>query len=85
MQLPIGTEDGFTGVVDLVRMRALVWADGADTAEDEPVPEDLREEARTRRRLLEEAVAELHPAALEEFCDTVDALARRPWPPPCAT
>src|SRR5690349_11244208 len=30
VQLPIGTEDGFTGVVDLVRMRALVWAAGAD-------------------------------------------------------
>ncbi len=34
------------------------------------VPDALREEALRRRRLLEEAVAELHPAALEEFCDT---------------
>lgn len=68
VQLPIGTEDGFRGVVDLVRMRALVWADGADTVVVEPVPEELREEARRRRRLLEEAVAELHAAALEEFC-----------------
>ena len=33
-----------------------------------PVPDVLRDEARRRRRLLEEAVAELHPAALEEFC-----------------
>ncbi|MEV0219834.1 elongation factor G [Streptomyces sp. NPDC050704] len=68
VQLPIGVEDGFTGVVDLLRMRALVWADGRDTAEEGPVPEALREEARRRRRLLEEAVAELHPVALEEFC-----------------
>ncbi|MBQ0911263.1 elongation factor G [Streptomyces sp. RM99] len=68
-QLPIGTEDGFTGVVDLLRMRALVWADGADTPEEGPVPEALSEEAARRRRLLEEAVAERHPAALEEFCD----------------
>ncbi|MGI5379462.1 elongation factor G [Streptomyces sp. CA-251387] len=68
VQLPIGAEDGFRGVVDLVRMRALVWADGADTAVEEPVPEDLREEAQRRRRLLEEAVAELHAGALEEFC-----------------
>ncbi|TXS51971.1 elongation factor G [Streptomyces sp. uw30] len=68
VQLPIGAEDGFRGVVDLVRMRALVWADGADTAVEEPVPEELREEARRRRRLLEEAVAELHADALEEFC-----------------
>ncbi|MFE0250945.1 elongation factor G [Streptomyces sp. NPDC059010] len=68
VQLPIGAEDGFRGVVDLVRMRALVWADGADTAVEEPVPAELREEADRRRRLLEEAVAELHAGALEEFC-----------------
>ncbi|MFE6668216.1 elongation factor G [Streptomyces sp. NPDC057697] len=68
VQLPIGSEDGFTGVVDLVRMRALVWADGGDTFQEEEVPDGLREEARRRRRLLDEAVAELHPAALEEFC-----------------
>ncbi|MFE5401590.1 elongation factor G [Streptomyces sp. NPDC056580] len=69
VQLPIGVEDGFTGVVDLVRMRSLVWADGESTAEEGPVPDALREEALRRRRSLEEAVAELHPAALEEFCD----------------
>ncbi|WP_327400054.1 elongation factor G [Streptomyces sp. NBC_01288] len=67
VQLPIGTEDGFTGVVDLLRMRALVWTDGSDTAAEVPVPEGLLEEARRRRRLLEEAVAELHAGALEEF------------------
>ncbi|MDQ0584488.1 elongation factor G [Streptomyces rishiriensis] len=69
VHLPIGTEDGFTGVVDLLRMRALTWSDGAETAVEDDVPEDLREEALRRRRLLEEAVAERHPAALEEFCD----------------
>ncbi|WP_035804553.1 elongation factor G [Kitasatospora mediocidica] len=68
VQLPIGREDGFTGVVDLLRMRSLVWADGRDAFDEGPVPEDLREEAQARRRLLEETVAELHPAALEEFC-----------------
>ncbi|MGX1545049.1 elongation factor G [Streptomyces adustus] len=71
VQLPIGTEDGFTGVVDLLRMRALVWADGDDGddgAQEGPVPADLREEADRRRRALEEAVAELHPGALDEFC-----------------
>ncbi|GGQ49238.1 elongation factor G [Streptomyces mutabilis] len=69
VQLPIGAKDAFTGVVDLLRMRALVWTDGAETAEEGPVPDVLREEAARRRRLLEEAVAERHPAALEEFCD----------------
>ncbi|WP_053759113.1 elongation factor G [Streptomyces sp. AS58] len=73
VQLPIGSEDGFTGVVDLVGMRALVWADGAERPAVEPVPPDLRDEALRRRRLLEEAVAELHPAAFEEFC-TASAL-----------
>ncbi|GAA3830398.1 elongation factor G [Streptomyces chiangmaiensis] len=68
VQMPIGAEAGFTGVVDLLRMRSLVWADGLDTAEEGPVPDALREEALRRRRLLEEAVAELHPLALEEFC-----------------
>jgi elongation factor G len=56
VQLPIGREDGFTGVVDLLRPH--------------PVPDDLREEARRRRRQLEEAVAGLHPLALDEFCAT---------------
>lgn len=68
VQLPIGREDGFTGVVDLVGMRALIWTDGGPV-EEGPVPGALREEALARRRLLEEAVAERHPAALEEFCD----------------
>ncbi|MGW1623952.1 elongation factor G [Streptomyces sp. NPDC002172] len=68
VQLPIGTEDGFTGVVDLVRMRALVWADGGGTATEGPVPQELREVVDRRRHALEEAVAALHPAALEEFC-----------------
>ncbi|MEY9484982.1 elongation factor G [Streptomyces calvus] len=70
VQLPIGAEDTFTGVVDLVRMRALTWSDAGEAADPAPVPDALREEAARRRRLLEEAVAELHPGALEEFCDT---------------
>ncbi|MEV6247254.1 elongation factor G [Streptomyces sp. NPDC051742] len=68
VQLPIGREDGFTGVVDLVRMRAYVWPEGAGTYTERPVPDELRDEARHRRRHLEETVAELHPGALEEFC-----------------
>ncbi|MFJ9641755.1 elongation factor G [Streptomyces sp. NPDC101206] len=76
-QLPIGHEDGFTGLVDLVRMRALTWPEGRDTYETADVRDpgavgdaDLRAEAERRRRLLEETTAELHPAALEEFCTT---------------
>ncbi|MBN0044451.1 elongation factor G [Streptomyces actuosus] len=68
VQLPIGVEDDFTGVVDLLRMRALTWTDGRDGMVEGPVPEELDEQARHRRRLLEEQVAELHAGALEEFC-----------------
>ncbi|MET9963398.1 elongation factor G [Streptomyces sp. NPDC006326] len=70
VQLPIGREEQFTGVVDLLRMRALVWHDGAEVPESGPVPEPLREEAARRRALLEETVAGLHAGALEEFCAT---------------
>ncbi|MEU8544075.1 elongation factor G [Streptomyces sp. NPDC048717] len=84
VQLPIGREDAFTGVVDLVRMRAHTWPDGTRGHEQEqgqgrgdgrrqgpvegPVPEALHAEADRRRRALVEQVAELHPAALEEYC-----------------
>ncbi|MGW0705309.1 elongation factor G [Streptomyces sp. NPDC002643] len=69
VQLPIGAEDGFRGVVDLVRMRALTWDDdGGGAAAEGDVPDALRDEAERRRRRLEEAVAELHPVALDEFC-----------------
>ncbi|MFI6497805.1 elongation factor G [Nonomuraea typhae] len=66
VQLPIGREDGFTGVVDLVRMRALTWDDGL---REGPVPAGLTAEAVRRRRLLAETVASLHPLALEEYAD----------------
>ncbi|MFD3759566.1 elongation factor G [Streptomyces sp. NPDC058622] len=70
VQLPVGREDGFAGVVDLLAMRALLWHAGSDTYETGPVPEPLREEADRRRRLLEETVAGLDADALEEFCAT---------------
>ncbi|WP_214107552.1 elongation factor G [Acrocarpospora catenulata] len=68
VQLPIGHAGGFAGVVDLVRMRSLIWADGRDTVREGQVPHILWSEAQRRRRLLEEAVAERHANALEEFC-----------------
>ncbi|MEV0111666.1 elongation factor G [Streptomyces sp. NPDC050844] len=77
VQLPIGQEDEFTGVVDLLRMRAQVWHAGRGDAYDThdayevvPIPAALREQADRRRHLLEETVAELHPAAMEEYCTT---------------
>ncbi|MFJ2188951.1 elongation factor G [Kitasatospora sp. NPDC087861] len=68
VQLPIGAEDAFTGVVDLLHLRALTWPDGQADMRQGPVPAHLADEATARRRALEENVAELHPGALEEFC-----------------
>jgi elongation factor G len=68
VQLPIGREDQFAGLVDLLRLRTLTWNDRGEQADEGAVPDGLLAEARRRRRILEEAVAELHPAALEEFC-----------------
>ncbi|MEU4392753.1 elongation factor G [Kribbella sp. NPDC023855] len=65
VQLPIGKETEFSGMIDLLRMRAYVWVD--DTFAEGPVPEALLEQAKRRRRLLEETVAELHPVALDEY------------------
>ncbi|MFE6055979.1 elongation factor G [Kitasatospora sp. NPDC056446] len=68
VQLPIGTEESFTGVVDLLHLRARTWHDDGTPADDGPVPAHLAAEAAARRRALEEAIAELNPQALEEFC-----------------
>ncbi len=74
IQLPIGAESEFIGVVDLVQMRALVWP--ADSKGDtdlgakyevQEIPEDLKEKAAEYRQLLLEAVAETDDALLEKF------------------
>ena len=63
VQLPIGVEDGFTGVVDLVGMRALTWADGV--LHEQPA---TRREARGRRGSgWRRPSPSCTPAALEEF------------------
>ncbi|MCC6270138.1 MAG: elongation factor G [Microbacteriaceae bacterium] len=74
IQLPIGAESDFIGVVDLVEMRALVWpADSkGDTTlgakyEVEEIPENLKEKAAEYRQHLLEAVAETDDALLEKF------------------
>ncbi len=69
VQRPIGA----TGVVDLVRMRAVTWTDGiASEVPASSVPAD----ARAARQRLEEAVAELHAGALEELGDMSDETLR---------
>jgi elongation factor G len=74
MQLPIGSESDFVGVVDLVEMRALVWpgdAKGDVTMgakyEVQEIPADLQEKAADYRNRLLETVAETDDALLEKF------------------
>jgi elongation factor G len=74
LQLPIGSESDFVGVVDLVEMRALVWpadAKGDVTMgakyEVEEIPENLKEKAAEYRQHLLEAVAETDDDLLEKF------------------
>ncbi len=59
LQLPMGAEDSFRGVVDLVAMKALVWKDQMGLVmEEAPVPDEMRDEVRSYREALLEAVAE---------------------------
>ncbi|WP_369070202.1 elongation factor G [Kineococcus terrestris] len=70
MQIPIGSENDFQGVVDLVYMRALTWS--ADAAKGEayekgPIPAELQEQAEEYRQKLVERVAETDEALLEKY------------------
>jgi elongation factor G len=67
LQLPVGSESAFTGLVDLIAMRALVWADGR--AKDAEIPGDLVESAKSYREKLTEAVAETDDDLLAKYLE----------------
>ncbi len=69
MQLPIGAENEFAGVVDLVRMQAIVWKDESLGAEFEytDIPADLADKAAEYREALIETVLELDEEAMEAY------------------
>ena len=70
MQLPIGAESDFHGVVDLVRMVAYYWKDEADLGakyDTIDIPDDLKDKAEQYRTELIEAVAESDEALLEKY------------------
>lgn len=71
LQLPIGAEDNFKGVVDLITMKGIVWneADKGMTYEEVPIPDDMKEEVEQYRQELVEAVAEYDEKLLEKFFD----------------
>jgi elongation factor G len=68
IQLPIGDEKSFRGVIDLVAMKALVYqADGSGKFAEAPVPADLAGAAQTAREALIEMVAEADESLMEKF------------------
>jgi elongation factor G len=69
LQLPIGAEDDFKGVVDLIKMKGVIWHMETEgmTFDEVPVPDDLIEEALEWRAKLVEAVAEYDDTLLEKF------------------
>jgi elongation factor G len=71
LQIPIGSEDKFTGVVDLVQRRAIIWEEdrlGA-TFKVEPIPQSLRAEAEARHDKLIEALADHNDRIMELYLE----------------
>ena len=71
IQLPIGAESDFKGVIDLVRMKAIVWDDEALGASfhDEDIPADLVDQAKEYRDKLVEKAVELDEEAMEAYLE----------------
>jgi elongation factor G len=71
LQLPIGSEDKFTGIVDLVIMKAVVWEDESLGAKfhEEPIPVEMQARAQEYREKLLEAVADCDEAIMEKYLE----------------
>jgi elongation factor G len=71
IQLPIGSESSFKGIIDLVRMKAVVWDDEALGAKyhDEEIPADLVDQAREYREKLIEAAVEFDNDVMAAYLD----------------
>jgi elongation factor G len=71
IQIPIGAEEKYLGIVDLVKMTARIWLDETLGAEfkDIEIPADLLEKAKSYREQLVEAVAEFDDALFEKFVE----------------
>jgi len=73
LQLPIGLEANFTGVVDLIKMKALMFAqDGSGKFEEKDVPANMKDEAVAYRKKLVEQIAETEDSLLEKYLDKGD-------------
>ncbi|HTJ53517.1 MAG TPA: elongation factor G [Cyclobacteriaceae bacterium] len=69
LQLPIGAEENFKGVVDLVNNRGIIWneSDKGMTFTEVPIPDDMVEEAKEYREKLLESVAEYDESLMEKY------------------
>jgi elongation factor G len=79
LQLPIGAEDNFTGVVDLINFRGMIWneEDKGMTYKEVPIPEDMVEEAEMWREKLLEAVSEYDDRLMEKFFEDPSSITER--------
>jgi elongation factor G len=79
LQLPIGAEDSFTGVVDLINNRGIVWNehDKGMTFTEVPIPADMLDEVAEYREKLLEAVAGYDESLMEKFFDDPNSLTER--------
>ena len=76
LQLPLGAEDNFKGVVDLITMKGIIWDDATQgsTYAEIPVPDDMKEEVEYWRGQLVEAVAEYDDTLMEKFFDDPNSI-----------
>src|SRR6478672_9520771 len=76
LQLPIGAEDNFIGVVDLIKMKGVIWHMETEgmTFDEVEVPADMLEEAQEWRASLVEAVAEYDDKLMEKFFDDPNSI-----------
>ncbi len=74
IQLPIGCEDEFAGVIDLIGMRGIYWeeANMGSAHESREIPAELLEEAQSWREKMVEAAAEANEELLEKFIESGD-------------
>ncbi len=71
MQIAIGAEEDFEGVVDLITMKAIYWneADQGATYEEKDIPADLQDLADTQREIMIEAAAEANDELMEKYLE----------------
>ena len=79
LQLPIGAEENFKGVVDLINNRGIIWneADKGMTFQEVPIPDDMKEEALEYREKLLEAVAEYDETLIEKFFEDPNSITEK--------